>query len=71
LTKGKKRIKIEYSFAINRYKNLPINIFLTLLTEMTDTKSIESRHISVLLDELVDSININSDRKNIIVDTTL
>ena len=71
MTKGKKRIKIEYSFAINRYKNLPINIFLTLLTEMTDTKSIESRHISVLLDELVDSININSDRKNIIVDTTL
>lgn len=38
---------------------------------MTDIKSIEDRHISVLLDELVDSIEIKSDEKNVIVDMTL
>ncbi len=38
---------------------------------MTDLKEIESRHISVLLDELVDSINITDEKKNIIVDCTL
>lgn len=37
----------------------------------TDLKNIESRHISVLLDELVDSIEINKKKKNIIVDMTL
>ncbi|MFK7780177.1 MAG: 16S rRNA (cytosine(1402)-N(4))-methyltransferase RsmH [Candidatus Gracilibacteria bacterium] len=38
---------------------------------MTDLKEIESRHISVLLKKLVDSIRINNDKKNIIVDCTL
>ena len=38
---------------------------------MTDLKDIESRHISVLLHELVDSIDIKNDEKNIIVDCTL
>jgi 16S rRNA C1402 N4-methylase RsmH len=38
---------------------------------MTDLKDIESRHISVLLHELVDSFEINNDKKNIIVDCTL
>ncbi len=38
---------------------------------MTDLKDIESRHISVLLHELVDSIDIKNDNKNIIVDCTL
>lgn len=38
---------------------------------MTDLKDIENRHISVLLNELVDSININIDKKNVIVDCTL
>ena len=38
---------------------------------MTDLKDIESRHISVLLYELVDSIDIKNDKKNIIVDCTL
>ena len=38
---------------------------------MTDLKDIESRHISVLLHELVDSIDIKNDKKNIIVDCTL
>ena len=38
---------------------------------MTDLKDIESRHISVLLHELVDSIDIKDDKKNIIVDCTL
>ena len=38
---------------------------------MTDLKDIESRHISVLLHELVNSIDIKSDEKNIIVDCTL
>ncbi len=38
---------------------------------ITDLKNIESKHISVLLNELVDSININSHKKNIIVDMTL
>lgn len=38
---------------------------------MTDNNNIEEKHISVLLDELVDSINIFSDRKNVIVDGTL
>lgn len=38
---------------------------------MTDLKEIESRHISVLLKELVSSIKINNDKKNIIVDCTL
>jgi len=36
-----------------------------------DEKDIESRHISVLLNELVDSIDINKNRKNVIVDMTL
>ena len=38
---------------------------------MSDLKDIESRHISVLLNELVDSIDIKKDGKNIIVDCTL
>lgn len=38
---------------------------------MNDLKNIESRHISVLLHELVDSIDIKNDNKNIIVDCTL
>ena len=38
---------------------------------MTDLKEIENRHISVLLNELVDSIDIKDDKKNIIVDCTL
>jgi 16S rRNA (cytosine1402-N4)-methyltransferase len=38
---------------------------------MTDLKDIESRHISVLLHELVNSFEINNDKKNIIVDCTL
>lgn len=38
---------------------------------MSELKNIESRHISVLLNELVDSININKVKKNIIVDCTL
>jgi len=38
---------------------------------MTNLKDIESRHISVLLNELIDSININKVKKNIIVDCTL
>ena len=38
---------------------------------MTDLKDIENRHISVLLHELVNSIDIKSDEKNIIVDCTL
>ncbi len=37
----------------------------------TNFKNIENRHISVLLNELVDFISINNDKKNIIVDTTL
>ena len=38
---------------------------------MNEIKDIESRHISVLLDELVDSIDIKKNEKNIIVDCTL
>ena len=38
---------------------------------MSNLKDIESRHISVLLNELVDSIDIKKDGKNIIVDCTL
>jgi 16S rRNA C1402 N4-methylase RsmH len=38
---------------------------------MTHLKDIESRHISVLLNELVDSIDIKNGEKNIIVDCTL
>ncbi len=38
---------------------------------MDKLKDIESRHISVLLNELIESININKDKKNIIVDATL
>lgn len=37
----------------------------------TEIKDIENRHISVLLEELVNSIDINNDKKNIIVDMTL
>ncbi|MDD2870520.1 MAG: 16S rRNA (cytosine(1402)-N(4))-methyltransferase RsmH [Candidatus Gracilibacteria bacterium] len=37
----------------------------------TDLKEIENRHISVLLNELVDSISINNKKKNVIVDMTL
>lgn len=36
-----------------------------------DLKNIESKHISVLLNELVDSIDIKNNKKNIIVDMTL
>lgn len=36
-----------------------------------DKIEIEKKHISVLLNELVESININNDKKNIIVDCTL
>lgn len=38
---------------------------------MTDLKEIESRHISVLLNELVNSIDISNNKKNVIVDCTL
>lgn len=38
---------------------------------MTDIQEIEKKHISVLLNELVDSIKIFSDKKNVIVDCTL
>jgi len=38
---------------------------------MIDLKDIQNRHISVLLNELVNSIDIKSDKKNIIVDCTL
>jgi 16S rRNA C1402 N4-methylase RsmH len=38
---------------------------------MTDNINIEEKHISVLLHELVDSITIFSDKKNVIVDGTL
>lgn len=38
---------------------------------MTDLKDIKNRHISVLLNELVDSIDIKNNEKNIIVDCTL
>lgn len=38
---------------------------------MIDIKEIEKKHISVLLEELVSSIEIQNDKKNIIVDATL
>lgn len=38
---------------------------------MEEIKDIESRHISVLLNELVNSITIFNDKKNVIVDCTL
>lgn len=38
---------------------------------MTDIKNIENKHISVLLNELVDTIVIKDNEKNIIVDCTL
>jgi len=38
---------------------------------MSELKEIETRHISVLLNELVESINIENAKKNIIVDCTL
>ncbi len=38
---------------------------------MSNIKEIENKHISVLLTELVDSIDIKNDNKNIIVDSTL
>ena len=38
---------------------------------MNEIEDIENRHISVLLDELVDSIDIKKNDKNIIVDCTL
>jgi len=38
---------------------------------METIKDIEKKHISVLLNELVDSIDIKKDEKNIIVDCTL
>lgn len=38
---------------------------------MTEIQGIEKKHISVLLDELVSSINIFKDKKNVIVDCTL
>ncbi len=36
-----------------------------------DIKEIEEKHISVLLNELVEAIEIRNDKKNIIVDCTL
>ncbi len=48
-----------------------INILLTLRTKMIDNKKIEDRHISVLLNELINSIDISNDKKNTIVDATL
>jgi 16S rRNA C1402 N4-methylase RsmH len=36
-----------------------------------DKKDFDSRHISVLLEELVNSIEIFKDKQNIIVDCTL
>jgi 16S rRNA C1402 N4-methylase RsmH len=38
---------------------------------MEKLRKIEDRHISVLLNELVEQIDIKNDKKNIIVDTTL
>jgi len=38
---------------------------------MTDLKDIENKHISVLLHELVNEIDIKDDKKNVIVDCTL
>lgn len=38
---------------------------------MIDNKKTEDRHISVLLNELINSIDIKNDEKNIIVDATL
>jgi len=38
---------------------------------MKEIEDIESRHISVLLDELVNSIDIKNNDKNVIVDCTL
>lgn len=55
---------------INRDDFSEVNIFLTF-TIIMDTKEIEKKHISVLLNELVESITINNDKKNIIVDCTL
>lgn len=54
----------------NRDYLLLINIFLTILM-MIDVNEIKNKHISVMLEELVSSININNDKKNIIVDMTL
>lgn len=71
MTRGKKRVKILYNFAKNKGVKWAINIFLTFWKKMTVKKDIESRHISVLLDELVESIDIKNDKKNIIVDCTL
>jgi len=70
LTIDKKRIKIIVRFAINRDQKLKINIFLTIPKEMNDI-NFDEKHISVLLDELVDSIKIFENKKNIIVDCTL
>jgi 16S rRNA C1402 N4-methylase RsmH len=36
-----------------------------------NNKNIEDKHISVLLDELVDSIEIFENKKNTVVDCTL
>jgi 16S rRNA C1402 N4-methylase RsmH len=41
------------------------------MSEQEKIKSLEKKHISVLLNELVDSININKNKTNIIVDCTL
>ena len=38
---------------------------------MIDLKTIKNKHISVLLNELISSININNNKKNIIIDCTL
>jgi 16S rRNA C1402 N4-methylase RsmH len=38
---------------------------------MTTQKTIEEKHIPVLLEELINSINIYKKKKNIIVDCTL
>ena len=46
-----------------------INIFLTIMDNLSE--NIWKKHISVLLNELVDSIEIFEDRQNIIVDCTL
>jgi len=38
---------------------------------MDNIKEIEKKHISVLLNELVEAIEIKNDKKNVIVDATL
>jgi len=47
-----------------------INIFLTKMNKK-DEKSFGELHISVLLDELVESVHVLKNKQNIIVDCTL